>query len=354
MENNIILEGDAIAVLKDLPPKAIDTCCTSPPYFQLRDYKIANQLGAEATPEEYISSLCNIFDEVKRILKPTGLCFVNLGDTYNGTKIKSIPYKSLMQIPARFALEMTNRGWTLRNKIIWYKPNAMPSSTTDRFSVDYEEIFMFSQSPQYFFEQQIEPYISEPNHTLHDKASEKYKDTDLFSEGGRDYYSRGGRNKRCVWTINTKPYPEAHFATFPETLIEPIISSSCPSKTCSACGTPYEKKWEITKKGSAKAVPEYMESIGSSLSHAHTRERGAIIPDQRKLIGLIPLCSCPTSTPSQPGIVLDPFFGSGTTGLVALKQNKSFLGIELNPEYITLAQKRLHPWLNQSRLGSFI
>ena len=182
-----------------------------------------------------------------------------------------IKSKSLVGIPDRFKIKMIDKGFICRNEIVWHKPNQMPSSVKDRFTVDFEKFYFFTKNTKYYFEQQLEPYISKENHELRNKNSEKYEGTNLFSDGGRDYYSQGGRNKRCVWSINTKPLKEAHFAIYPEELIETPIKACCPEN----------------------------------------------------------------------GIVMDIFFGSGTTGVVAKKLNRNYLGIELNSEYIKIAEKRL-------------
>jgi len=168
---NKIYQGDCLEVMKEIDDKSIDMILTSPPYWGLRDYGVNGQLGQEKTFQEYITKLCDIFDEAKRILKDSGTCWVNLGDTYiskgvgrhagyNDPKYKngrvgrkievntlpqSIPEKCLAQIPSRFAIEMTNRGWILRNEIIWHKPNAMPSPVKDRFTVDFEKVFFFTE-----------------------------------------------------------------------------------------------------------------------------------------------------------------------------------------------------------------
>ncbi len=182
MKTNIILNGDALKHLKGLPEKSINMCMTSPPYWALRDYGVEGQLGLESTFEEYINKLCNIFDEVKRVLRKDGTCWVNIGDTYwgggqggndypgkqvvpssgYGHKAKGNSYKSksLVMIPFRFAIEMVNRGWILRNTIIWHKRNCMPSSVKDRFTVDFEYIFFFSKKKKYYFETQYEPILS--------------------------------------------------------------------------------------------------------------------------------------------------------------------------------------------------
>lgn len=312
----MIIRGDALSVLKTLDSESVNCCMTSPPYWALRDYGVQGQLGLEPTFNEYITRLCDIFDEVKRVLRTDGTLWVNIGDTYYGnpagntsgksatgrmklgyadqeTRIAGtqnrakglIIEKSLCNIPARFSIEMQNRGWILRNIIIWHKPNCMPSSIKDRFTVDFEYLYFFVKSKRYYFDQQYEPYSKSTindsrfnpgskEHRSYNWKADKVDETNLsikVQRGGFKQGSAEGRNKRCVWTVKLKPFKEAHFATYPESLCETPIKAGCP--------------------------------VG--------------------------------------GVVLDPFFGAGTTGLVALKQNKKFIGIELNPEYVKIAEARI-------------
>ena len=276
-----IICGAALDVLKTLESESVDSCITSPPYWNLRDYGVEGQLGLEPHFEEYIKKLEAIFDEVKRVLKKKGTCWINLGDTYSGNKegktdkkvsqyLKDtttrlhkkaiIQEKCLCQIPSRFAIAMTDREWILRNRIIWHKPNAMPSSVEDRFTVDYEDVFFFVKNKKYYFEQQYKRGQG--------GVASRGDDADGLVVGGTN---PEGRNRRTVWSISTKPYTDAHFATFPETLIEPMILAGCP-------------------KG---------------------------------------------------GTVLDPFSGAATTGLVAKKFGRNYIGIEINPEYVAMSEKRL-------------
>lgn len=341
MKTNIILQGDALTQLKTLPSESIDCIMTSPPYWALRDYGVEGQLGLEKTFDEYIKKLCDIFDEIKRVLKKSGSCWINIGDTYStksgtgfvddnlthnkhldgneglygkvkntniqdvtkgtginkanelrGSKNLNYPDKSLCMIPFRFAIEMVNRGWILRNNIIWHKPNCMPSSVKDRFTVDFEYFFFFVKSKRYYFETQQEKSVDKESYTGRKRRKvgtmaksdlKNYQQAGKIQENGwlkGEGKTYPNRNKRSVWRITTKPFKESHFATFPEELIEIPIKAGCPSG----------------------------------------------------------------------GIVLDPFLGSGTTGLVALKQNKKFIGIELNPEYIKIAEKRLKPYLEQEKI----
>lgn len=297
-QTNRVYRADAFSFMRSLPDNSIDMVITSPPYWNLRDYGVNGQLGLEPTFGEYINKLCDIFDEVKRVLKPEGTCWVNLGDTYSGNKQGKTDYKvsnylkenskgikkravitekCLCQIPSRFAIEMTNRGWILRNEIIWHKPNAMPSSAKDRFTVDFEKVFFFTKNKKYYFQTQREPHKVSSLKRI--KNPWKGNLTAGHALGGMKNGDMSkmchpaGRNKRTVWTINTQSFKEAHFAVYPPTLIETPIRAGCP--------------------------------VG--------------------------------------GIVLDIFMGAGTTALVALKLGRRFLGCELNPQYIDIANKRLQP-----------
>jgi DNA modification methylase len=309
LEINKIHQGDSLELLKKLDDKFIQCQICSPAYYNLRNYLPSEhslkekEFGCFSTPEEYIDKLCDIFDEVYRVLKDNGICFVNLGDSYLGSgkgvwdkdnnhkenfKFEQKPKellggwrkpKQLAMIPSRFAIEMQNRNWILRNKIIWHKPNAMPSSVKDRFIVDYEEIFMFVKNIKYKFNKQFEPYTKPMNRWggINLKKREETHSSWDKGTGQTTYRTRSmrpnpnGKGKRCVWTINTKPLKSSHCAIFPEKLVEPMILS------------------------------------GSD----------------------------------EGDLVLDIFSGSGTTGVVALKNKRNFLLFELNKEYCEIAKSRL-------------
>lgn len=230
MELNKIIEGDALKTLKTFESKSINMCITSPPYWGLRNYKHSNQLGQEKTPEEYISNLCDIFDEVYRVLKNDGSLWVNLGDTYINKKHKLTDYKnkSLALIPHLFVIEMCKRGWICRNNIIWHKPNAMPSPVKDRFTVDFEYIFLFVKQEKYYFEQQKEKNKDTYNGKRGTSKTRKKLESAMrgdISDVKKVYETR---NIRTTWSINTKPFKEAHFATYPDELIKVPILSGCP------------------------------------------------------------------------------------------------------------------------------
>jgi DNA modification methylase len=297
LETNKIYQGDVLKVLKTFPDESIHCCVTSPPYWGLRDYGVEGQLGLESTPEEYVANLVEVFREVKRVLRDDGTLWLNLGDSYNGSggaggdyskgglkegqpkypgrKVATLKPKDLVGIPWMVAFALRADGWYLRQDIIWHKPNPMPESVTDRCTKAHEYIFLLSKNRKYHYDNEAirEPYQSKKEKPRN-KAAEGYNNSYVggrWSEGVRDYYSAGKRNKRSVWTVTTKPFREAHFATFPPDLIEPCILAGCP----------------------------------------------------------------------EGGIVLDPFMGSGTTAVVALKHNRNYIGIELNPEYIKIAEKRI-------------
>jgi len=379
MKYNKIIQGDTLKVLKTLPDEIINCCVTSPPYWSLRDYGVEGQLGLEKTFEEYINKLCNIFDEVKRVLRKDGTIWVNLGDSYNGNKTgntngtyknridkskswansdsfkkaeQDIPAKSLCLIPQRFAIEMVNRGWILRNTIIWHKPNCMPSSAKDRFTVDFEYLYFFTKSKKYWFEQQLEPHKevsikarnSKLNQTTNIGASRSAVNVQMGNESrGNRFIPEGGKNKRAVWTITTKPFKEAHFATFPEDLIATPIKAGCPRYVCKKCGKAREKIFETNNpKGiSGRAgTPMVSKGIVDTFDGKQIIEPGhsSTVYSSAVYKGLT---NCGCNAGFEPGIVLDPFMGAGTTAKVALKQGKKYLGIELKQEYIDMANKRI-------------
>lgn len=280
-----------------MPDQSANCCVTSPPYWGLRDYGVEGQLGLEKPPEEYVSKLVEIFREVRRVLCDDGTLWLNLGDSYAGSgkgrnadgshyeggkqgtsrgtidgklcKIETpdgLKQKDLVGIPWMVAFALRADGWYLRQDIIWHKPNPMPESVRDRCTKAHEYIFMLSKSARYYYDKEAikEPSVMRPQNrntarSEHPKGDEG-RGLHVRPEGGTSYESR---NKRSVWTVSTKPFSGAHFATFPPDLIEPCILAGCPES----------------------------------------------------------------------GTVLDPFAGSGTTGEVALKHFRRFVGVELNPTY---------------------
>jgi DNA modification methylase len=263
-ENGILYCGDVNDVLSkiDIP---IQMCVTSPPYFGLRNYQHSMQLGLEETPQQYVSNMTEVFSKVGRILKKDGTVWLNIGDTYcgGGRGVGSVKQKTnkgiidmpcsivpaglkpkdLMGIPWRIAFSLQDEGWYLRQDIIWHKPNPMPESVTDRCTKAHEYLFLLSKSRKYYFDyaaiqEEATGYDGRKDTMM--KGSPKYaasvvpgKKARAFGETnpigtqrndvGNVYVDKPFRNKRSVWMVNTKPYKEAHFATFPEKLIEPCI-----------------------------------------------------------------------------------------------------------------------------------
>jgi len=294
-----LILGDCLTELKKLQGESIDCCITSPPYWGLRDYGVSGQLGLEKTPEEYVAKMVEVFREVKRVLKDKGTLWLNLGDSYNGMKVGNtsekwpvintdsftkfpapgLKPKDLVGIPWRVAFALQSDGWYLRQDIIWHKPNPMPESVTDRCTKTHEYIFLLAKSQKYYFDNEAiaEPVSPDSFRTKRPMTSGAKAQLSSYTRGqpqGRTcgVGKNGKRNKRSVWTITTKPFKGAHFATFPEDLILPCVLAGCPKD----------------------------------------------------------------------GLILDPFAGAGTTGVVAKKNNRNFIGIELNPKYVEMAQRRIN------------
>lgn len=536
---NRILCGHSLEVLSEIPAESVHMCITSPPYYAKRDYKTQPQiwdgdllcehewneyarpdggghagasaqvgstktdvqrifeskasfclkcgawkgsLGHEPAPELFCKHLCDIFDEVKRVLKKDGSCYVNLGETYWGSggsightpdtknfgrntveygayptgtlamqKHAFLQAKSQSGIPEMFVLEMLKRGWIKRNTILWHKPNAMPESSEDRFTTDFEHVFFFvknnstlywtnektlklvakqpktsvegidwewrpcrrcggtgyaqqengtdDDSPQvtlesffndtekqekdngkkecrkcsgtgrvranlwtghdYYFEQQFEPYKM-------NRWGGRYKDNEevKFSPGegraggaaamnrkGYDCYPNPfGRNMRSVWTIKTMSFKGAHFAVYPEELISTPIKAGCPEFVCKNCGMPRVKIYKPTGN-----YLGYSNVHGSKTAdHVGVSPTSSLLTKQvqEKAVVGYSVCGCGAEYGS--GIVLDPFMGSGTTALVAVKQGRRFIGIDTNPEYVEMATGRIKPYLEQKKVEAFV
>ena len=263
-----ILQGNCLDRLKDLEDQSVNTCITSPPYWGLRDYGEGEQLGLEDTPEEYVENLVNVFREVKRVLRDDGTVWLNLGDSYSS-------HKDLVGIPWRvaFALQEAD-GWYLRQDIIWHKPVPMPESVKDRCTKAHEYIFLLSKNAKYYYDNEAIKTPVKNDWGTRDRTNGKYHNegSGLAPHSGLEK-SYETANKRSVWTVATKPYSGAHFATYPPDLIEPCVLAGCP----------------------------------------------------------------------EGGTVLDPFAGSGTTGLVAKQHNRNAVLIELNTDYIKILKQRINP-----------
>jgi site-specific DNA-methyltransferase (adenine-specific) len=306
--------GDALKVLmRKISSESIDCCITSPPYWGLRDYGVGGQIGLENSISEWRDRLIAIFAEVKRVLKPEGTFWLNIGDSYSG--------KSLIGQPWLLAFALRDAGWYLRSEIIWHKRNPMPESIRDRPTKSHEQLFLLSKNAKYFYDQEA---IREP-HTYdgRKKTTVKGKEGSIQHRDG-ERWPNSGKNKRDVWVIPTQPFPEAHFATFPEKLVEPCIMAGTSQEGYCRCGKPWVRVVEI---------PRNVKDI-SPLTYT---------------IGWEPSCKC--DTPDKlPGIILDPFMGSGTVAVVSRRLRRDFVGIELNSEYVEIAKRRLDKDKNKKRI----
>ena len=376
-----IYAGDCMESLKKLEDQSINTCITSPPYWGLRDYNgEKKQLGLEDTPEEFVDNLVKVFREVKRVLRDDGTVWLNLGDSYARTggdsskkgrhwdhrknnpntghnryaKDIGLKQKDLVGIPWRVAFALQQDGWYLRQDIIWHKPNPMPESVQDRCTKAHEYIFLLSKSQKYYFDNEAikedSKFPEGPNsaHNIRKGADDPKMRT---RTGLHQIGAIEKKNKRSVWTVTTKPFAGAHFATFPMDLIEPCVLASCPEKICVDCGKPYERVLKnietkpiknIKKKNNRKQFESSMGGGGTSFKghSGYFKSDGTPIVKPKIDLGLQKQCDCKTDE-TKAGTVLDPFAGSGTTGIVAVGHNRNAVLCELNEEYIELAKKRI-------------
>jgi DNA modification methylase len=317
-----VLTGDCLELMRGLPDGCVDSCVTSPPYFNLRDYGHPDQIGLEQTPAQYVAKMVAVFAEVRRLLKPSGVCWLNVGDSYAGTPggyadgggtgdsstigkthrestvhslrvAAAVRPKNLLGIPWRLAFALQDDGWYLRDAVIWHKPNPMPESVTDRCTKSYETVFMLTKSERYFFDAEaIAEPLARPEEAER-KTPAKFGGADKHAEAqkqsrlhpGNEYRGTetGTRNRRNVWSISSTPCREAHFAVMPPEL----------ARLCIVSGTPHG------------------------------------------------------------GLVLDPFAGAGTTGMVAGREGRRFIGTELNPTYADIARRRIADAYAQGKLDLF-
>lgn len=305
-----LYHGDALATLRSLPDASVNCCVTSPPYFGLRDYGEDGQYGLEASPAEYVETMRAVFAEVRRVLADDGTLWLNIGDSYSSDppgaspyadrkttlnskrhspatkamresvrraamdRTKFLPRKNLMGMPWRTAFALQADGWVLRNDNIWHKTNAMPESAKDRMSNKHEHLFMFSKSERYWFD------------------------------------AGDGPNPGDVWSLPTQPFSAAHFAVYPSLLAERAILAGCKPQACVSCG-------EVRR---VRAEHEW-----------HCSEPTCMCADDELHIDTAWMPSAPS------GVVLDPFSGSGTTGLAATKHGRKYVGIDLSATYLDLS-----------------
>jgi DNA modification methylase len=317
-----IIVGDAQEQLQRLPDSFVDMVVTPPPYFRLRDYDVDGQLGLEASVTDWVASLVAISREIRRVLVPTGTLWLNLGDTYSTHRRQGADRKSLLLGPERLALALIADGWILRNKIVWQKSNSMPSSVHDRLTCKWEVIYVFAKQSRYFFDlDQIRvPHTSRPPKPRTGPALRHQREVWRGPNGddtsglarlkalGRSGHPLG-KNPGDVILYASSNYRGAHHATFPIGLIDQFIRAGCPELRCSRCHLPWLRQVLRSTNGTAR--------------------RSALGP------------SCDCSAPTEPGLVLDPFFGAGTTAIAAERTQRDWLGIELNHQYADLARSRI-------------
>jgi DNA modification methylase len=359
-----ILIGDAAEKLLELPDRSVQMVVTSPPYYGLRDYGDPRQLGSENTPQEYIHRLVGISRELRRVLRDDGTYWLNLGDSYYnyrpGQSLNGFKEKDRMMIPAMVALALRADGWYLRDEIVWHKPNPMPESTTDRTTKAHEFIYLLTKQEQYFYDGVAikEPYTAPMNRWGGQKLKADGESMWDAGTGQETYRQRdmrpdpAGRNKRSVWTVNTSPYPDAHFATYPPELITPCILAGTSQKgCCSQCGAPWERVVEkgepdlehqlacgsdMTGEYSGRATKSYTEGGAQDPSAVKARILAGMTVN--RTIAWKPTCECSEGTAIAPCTVLDPFGGRGTTAEVAIGLGRSCILIELNPKYAELCR----------------
>lgn len=327
-----VLRGDALQRLGELPERSIDCVVTSPPYFLLRDYGVTGQIGLEGSVEEWVASLRPIFAELARVLKPGGGLWLNVADTFSRAAKSGAAPKSMLLAPERLLLALGEDGWLVRSKVIWAKPNTMPNSVVDRLNTTYEPIYFLVRSPRYFFDLDAirEPVTPSARHLDIAKPHRAARPLREAVEGGASPIL--GTNPGDVWRIPTKGFRGAHFATFPPELIRRPILATCPERICTQCGRALKHEvstWRVPLGGSRIAAKPKDRFVMRFPERWHTlRQVGALVP-----------CGC--GAPTVRGVVLDPFFGAGTTGLVAEQLGRDWIGIELSDDYARIAEARI-------------
>lgn len=325
-----ILVGDVLDQLGRLPDDCIDTVLTSPAYYALRDYQVEGQLGQEATIAEWVTNLRAVMAEVARVLKPGGSIWLNVGDSYSRHLRQGALPKSLLLGPERLLVALADDGFRIRSKVTWVKSNPCPSSVRDRPSNVWEPLYLLTRDRHYFYDADLvrQPAISRRLEPSKVNQSTKYSVQGTkrpawsgplagTNSGLAQMKARGlsahplGRNLTDAWQLPTASYRGAHFATFPEALVERPILATCPEQVCTSCGQPWRRS-------------RIYQRLGSLAVRAVNRKS----------------CPCPDRS-WQPGVVLDPLIGAGTVAVVAERLNRRWVGIELNPTFVQLAQERL-------------
>ena len=402
--------GDAREVMVDLPAESVDCVVTSPPYWGLRDFGVPatvwggdpacrhrwsrlqrgrrkdllpsdsttrrarvglsdrqdaaatnggrfcldcdawlGSLGLEPMPQMFVAHLVELFRDVRRLLKPTGVVWLNLGDTFfqaamsrAGASDHALKPKDLVGVPWRAALALQADGWFLRSDIVWHKPNPIPQPANDRPARAHEFLFLLTREPHYYYDAEAvrEPAVTKGRVDSQRMASSASKYANLRDPWARSAvaYARRrapvstDRHLRSVWTVPTQPFVGSHTATFPTRLVEPcVLAGSSAAGCCSRCGRPWERVLEISyeplsRRREGRKDPRIFDLELRQVRRART-------------IGWRPTCDCGAEV--TPAVVLDPFAGTGTTLKVAREHGRHAIGIELNPEYVDLIKRRL-------------
>ncbi len=327
--------------------------------------RIDSQLGLEETPEEYVANMVLVFREVRRVLRDDGTLWLNLGDSYAGNNSRAsnngragfgipregvfertgagLKSKDLVGIPWRVAFALQADGWWLRQDIIWAKPNPMPESVTDRCTKSHEYIFLLTKSAKYFYDNEAVKENSlhvGVTHRAANKGKAHSGEVGLDTRPKVDWTTPETRNKRSVWTVATRPFKEAHFATFPPELIEPcVLASTSHFGMCAECKAPYKR---IVERGEIPDRTTRDNTLGVIPGRDKTTRLNsvdmAVIPTETT--GWGKTCNCTTDA-VEPCVILDPFSGAGTTGVVAIKHSRCYIGTELNPDYVEISRKRI-------------
>jgi len=319
---NEILVGDAHEELARLPDASVDMVLTSPPYFRLRDYQMEGQLGLEQAVNQWVDRLTSVSNQVHRVLTPSGSLWLNVADTYSTHSRQGAAKKSLLLGPERLAVALVNGGWLLRNKIVWAKTNPMPSSARDRLTCTWEALYVFVKQAGYFFDLGAVrvPHRSTPaaprKGFIRQRARESWRGPNGDDASGLTALKAAGRvghplgkNPGDVWQLASSTFRGAHHATFPVALAERAIRAGCPQARCVRCLQPWQQP--------------LIHSLGGVAT------RGVVA------------ATCHCEADSEPGLVLDPFFGAGSTAIAADKLHRDWVGIELNPEFAGLAGRRI-------------
>lgn len=387
-----ILQGDVRDMLRTLPSESVQCVVTSPPYFNLRDYGVDGQIGLEKTPSEFISALVDVFREVRRVLRPDGVCFVNLGDSYagsgkgpsgkngigdqeqrqgftgvsakstlkgytagsqlknpilgGGVGVAGIPAKNLLLIPQRFAIAMQDAGWIVRSQIVWAKRASMPESVRDRPTSAWEPIWMFTKSARYFWDQEavrtpvaestIQRVSQNDGHPVYNGNRQRGYPGAPQTNDITKLDVANGANLRNFWLLGPEPSREEHYAAFPSEIPRRCILAATSEKgQCPACGSPLVRVVERTAMEIKRST--WGEGAGTRIAPSGTM----VSPPSSRTTGWQPSCQCDAGDPV-PQTVLDPFLGSGTTALVADQLGRNAVGVELNPEYVEISRRRIY------------